>query len=77
MSPSKKVISIVIPVFNEDQNIQTLAESILMVINPLPYFFELFFIDDGSNDQTVEKIRGLLHKDKRVWLIFLSRNSGH
>ena len=46
-----KIISIVVPVFNEEDNIQHFYESICQNMEPLPYEFELIFVDDASDDE--------------------------
>ena len=72
-----KLVSIVVPVFNEEDNIQHFYESVCENMAPLPYDFELVFVDDGSKDRSREILRSLEQKDKRVQSIFLARNSGH
>ena len=46
-------------------------------IDPLPYNFTLYYVDDGSEDTTVEILHSLARKDKRVTVLELSRNFGH
>ena len=72
-----KLVSIVVPVFNEEDNIQHFYKSVCENMAPLPYDFELVFVDDGSKDRSREILRSLEQKDKRVQSIFLARNSGH
>lgn len=68
--------SIVIPCFNEEQNIAPLYEALLKA---LPGFqdFEIIFIDDGSKDATLDVITRLRSGDDRVKFISFSRNFGH
>ena len=72
-----KKISVIIPVFNEEENIEVVYEAIKSVLNS--YDWELIFIDDGSNDSTFEKVWGLSLADAegRVHGLSFSRNFGH
>lgn len=72
-----KTISIVVPVFNEEDNIEHFYESVCKVMEPLAYDFELIYVDDGSKDRSREILHGLEKQDERVQSIFLARNSGH
>lgn len=72
-----KIISIVVPVFNEEENIEHFYDSICKVMEPLAYDFELVFVDDGSKDRSREILRSLEQQDQRVQSIFLAKNSGH
>ncbi len=66
--------SIVVPVFNEEENIQPFYDALC---NHIPADFELIWVNDGSTDQTLVKIRTLAAKDFRIRCISLSRNFGH
>ena len=72
-----KRISIVVPVYNEEENIEHFALSVEAVMEKLPYAYEILFIDDGSRDRSREILLELGKKDTRVQSIFLARNSGH
>ncbi len=72
-----KIISVVVPVFNEEDNIEHFYEAVAQVFEGLDYDFELNFVDDGSKDRSREILRELEKKDKRVQSIFLAKNSGH
>lgn len=69
------VVSIVIPVYNEEDSIQPL----MLALQPIlaKYQYEILFINDGSRDGTVVQIEQYCQKDPRVKLITLSRNFGH
>ena len=73
----KKCISILIPVYNEKDNIEQLVKSLQTVISGLPYDCTITFIDDGSNDGTLECIRQQSSICNNVFFISLSRNFGH
>lgn len=73
-----KKISIVIPTYNEEQNVIPLHEAISTIFSEqLPaYDYEILFIDNKSKDSTRDKLRILCHKDKNVKAIFNARNFG-
>lgn len=72
-----KLISIVVPVFNEEDNIEHFHKKIVEVMRHTAYDFELIFVDDGSRDRSREILRRLEEQDAHVQPIFLSRNFGH
>lgn len=74
-----KKISILIPAYNEQDSIPRLYESIsnnLLNNNELQYDWEILFINDGSKDSTLERIKELRKLDKRINYVNLSRNFG-
>ena len=72
-----KRISIVVPVYNEEENIEHFAKSVEAVMGQLPYAYEILFIDDGSRDRSREILCALGERDPHVQSIFLARNAGH
>jgi len=73
----KKLISIVTPCYNEEDNIDELCQRVAEVMDALPYDYEHICIDNCSTDQTVPKIKEKAAKDKRIKLIVNARNFGH
>jgi len=73
----KKLISIVTPCYNEQDNIEELYRRISAVMAVQPYEYEHICIDNCSTDETVKKIKDLAATDKRLKLIVNSRNFGH
>lgn len=73
----KKLISIVTPCYNEEENIDELCQRIAAVMTTLPYDYEHICIDNASTDSTVEKIKYIAARDKRIKLIVNARNFGH
>lgn len=70
-------ISVIIPVYNEEENIPRLYERLSEVLEGLPsYAFEVIFVDDGSTDKTLGLLKDLASKDKRIERIRFSRNFG-
>jgi polyisoprenyl-phosphate glycosyltransferase len=72
-----KLISIVTPCFNEEDNVDELCGRIAKVMASLPYEYEHILIDNHSTDSTVRKIKAIAAQDKRVKLIVNARNFGH
>lgn len=73
----RKLISIVTPCYNEEDNIEELASRIKQVMSASPYDYEHVCIDNASADHTVEKIRAIAATDPHVKLIINARNFGH
>lgn len=72
-----KTITILIPVYNEEDVLQMLYKRITSVINKIPlYNFEVLFVNDGSRDSTLDIIKSLRKIDQRINYINLSRNFG-
>lgn len=72
-----KLVSIVVPVFNEQDNIDVFYQEVCKYMEPLPYGFELIFVDDGSRDATPVILDRLAQEDIRVRALILARNFGH
>lgn len=73
----RKLISIVTPCYNEEDNIDELCQRIANVMKVLPYHYEHICIDNCSIDSTVSKIKAKALTDKRIKLIVNARNFGH
>jgi len=73
----KKNITIVVPSYNEESNIEKLLESLNEVIDSLDYNFKILFVDDGSRDGTILKLKNLANSQQNLFYIELSRNFGH
>jgi len=73
-----QLISIVIPIFNEEKNTEILSEKIVTIFQGLPdYDYEIIFVNDGSTDNSYTKITNLARKNKKVKLLDFSRNFGN
>lgn len=73
----KERMSIVIPCYNEEETVLPCYKSLLGVMSSIRECdIELLFVNDGSRDQTLQKLRGLAEKDSRVHYLSLSRNFG-
>ncbi len=70
------LISIIVPVHNEDANVRPLYKKLIEHTDYLPNKFEFIFIDDGSTDCSLLAMERLAHEDKRVRVIEFARNFG-
>lgn len=71
------MLSIVIPVLNEEQNVPELVRRLRHVLGPAGISFEVVFVDDGSTDRTPEILHALHAEDDRIKAVHLARNFGH
>lgn len=71
-----KDLSIVIPLFNEDESLPELHDWIVRVVNEHGFSYEVVFVDDGSNDNSWSIIEALQSKDPNVKGIKFRRNYG-
>ena len=71
-----KLVSIVVPLYNEEENAEALYNEICGVISEAGLDAEFVFVDDGSSDKTVEKMREIAGHDPRLKLVCFRRNFG-
>jgi len=69
-------LSVTVPVYNEEENVRALVAGLAAVLRPLERSFELVVVDDGSSDETVSVLRGLLEDIPELRVVELSRNFG-
>ena len=73
----KKLITILVPAYNEQEVLPMLYERLTSLIEKIPnYDFEILFVNDGSKDNTLSIITKLRESDKRICYVNLSRNYG-
>ena len=73
-----KLISIVTPCYNEEENVELLYQRVKEVISSLPHYrYEHIFIDNHSSDGTVSILKRLAANDPNVKIIVNARNFGH
>jgi dolichol-phosphate mannosyltransferase len=77
LSKIEPELSIVIPSFNEQNNLQALYSELMKVLPSLNMTWEIIFSDDGSIDNTWGEIASLHEKDHRDRCVRLYRNFGH
>lgn len=76
MTEDTPVVSVVVPIFNEEPNIRPLIERITAALEPQGRPFEIVAIDDGSSDKSLEILGEIRARDSRLRIIRLSRNFG-
>jgi len=70
------LVSIVIPIYNEEGNIDHIYEEITRSLDDVDFDYEVIMIDDGSSDSSCKNLTGIVQKDDRFKLIELRRNYG-
>jgi polyisoprenyl-phosphate glycosyltransferase len=70
-------LSVVIPAFNEQENLPILYKRLRETLDKVEPDFEIVFIDDGSRDNSLEIMHALAAKDEKVCVVELARNFGH
>lgn len=71
------LISIVIPVLNEQESLQDISQLIFEELNPFKIKFEIIFIDDGSTDNSLLILKKLQSERENIKVISFTRNFGH
>lgn len=69
-------LSIVIPVYNEEENVEPLIEEINVAVRPLRKSYEIVVVDDGSRDATFSVLAGLREREPHLRVVRLKRNFG-
>ena len=73
----RKLVSIIIPAYNEAENVRHIFDKIKVVFDTLPYNWEVIFIDDGSKDETINTVMALSEENNNVYFLEFSKNFGH
>ena len=74
--PDRPGISLVIPVYNEEENVELLYQKIVAAAETLNRTWEVVLVDDGSKDKSFEKLEKIALKDQRVKVVRFVRNFG-
>ena len=69
-------LSILLPLYNEEENIRPQYEEITAAVDALNIGYEIIFVDDGSTDRSFEILESIARRDRRVKLIQFRRNFG-
>jgi glycosyltransferase involved in cell wall biosynthesis len=69
-------LSVIVPLYNEQESIRPLYEAIVRAVEPLGRPFEMVFVDDGSKDGTVAMAQALAQRDARLRIVKFRRNYG-
>ncbi|HMP51314.1 MAG TPA: glycosyltransferase family 2 protein, partial [Candidatus Melainabacteria bacterium] len=73
---AKPELSVVIPVYNEEDNIELLYEKLLLALTACGRTWEVIFIDDGSTDASFEELQKLVNLDHRAKVVKFVKNFG-
>ena len=71
------LLSIVVPVYNEVDNIRKFYTTVKEVLETMDYDHEIIFVDDGSSDDSAGMLRHIGQEDPKVKVLLLARNFGH
>jgi dolichol-phosphate mannosyltransferase len=71
------MLSVVLPVYNEELGIVSFSQSLISVLSKIEQSYEIIFVNDGSTDDSLSKIKELCEANKSCKYIHLSRNFGH
>ncbi|HTN73114.1 MAG TPA: glycosyltransferase family 2 protein, partial [Methylomirabilota bacterium] len=69
-------LSIVIPVYDEEENVEPLVNEIKSAVGPLGKGYEIVIVDDGSNDRTFDVLERMHRQEPRLRVVRLKRNFG-
>jgi len=71
------MLSLIIPIFNEEKLIDELSQRTIAAIETFTTDYEVIYVDDGSSDDSLNKILSLREKNTKIKLLSLSKNFGH
>lgn len=74
---ARPVLSVVAPVFNEEETVAAFVERVTDVLNQLDMSYELVLVNDGSRDRSLQVMRELQAHDRHIRIVDFSRNFGH
>ena len=77
MPASQPLLNVVVPCYNEVDGIGAFKAEVARVLDTLDLQWQIFFVDDGSTDATLDELNALAAADRRVRVYSLSRNFGH
>ncbi len=69
-------VTVIIPFYNEEENVQQLHSSLKQVLQSIAIEYEIIYVDDGSNDRTLELLQNIQSVDSGVIVLSLRRNFG-
>ena len=73
----EKKLSVVVSVYNEEQALPLFYETTKLILEILPWDYELLFVNDGSRDDSLSILREFAAHDEKVKVVSFSRNFGH
>ena len=75
-SPRGPALSVIVPLYNEQESVRPLYEAIVQALDQLGRSYEMVFVDDGSRDNTVAVAAALARRDSRLRIVKFRRNYG-
>jgi glycosyltransferase involved in cell wall biosynthesis len=69
-------LSVIVPIYNEEENLEPLVKRIENALNATPYSYEVILVDDGSTDKSLEVLKGVAGERSYLRVICLRRNFG-
>lgn len=72
----RKLLSIIVPIYNESANVKPLHKAVSGQLKKLDYDYELLFVDDGSNDDSLKRLARMAKTDPHVRVLEFARNFG-
>src|SRR5437660_10458065 len=76
VSREETFLSVIVPVFNEEENVPLLHANLSRILEKQPYTYEVIYVDDGSNDTSFQQLSKQAASDPRVRVVKLRRNYG-
>ena len=76
MTTARPTYSVIVPVFNEEGNVDALTKRVVAAMEKVGDPFELLIVDDGSKDETPELLRRIATRDPRIHVVRFTRNYG-
>ena len=76
MSPKPPDLSIVVPMFDEEENVRPLYDRLVAELSGISEQWEVVLVDDGSHDRTLERLVEIAHADRRFRVVAFRRNYG-
>lgn len=76
MEKRLKYLSVIVPFFNEEENVLLLHERLRQVLRGQPFSYEIIYVDDGSKDGTFARLEQIIAHDPSVKVVRLQRNFG-
>src|SRR5882757_1732755 len=71
------MLSVVVPIYNEEENITAFHAAVRTVMESLEEHWEVIYVNDGSRDKSLSLLLGIQRRDPRVSVVEFSRNFGH
>lgn len=76
MTEGEPTLSVIVPLYNEEESVKPLSQKLLQVLRDQDRDFEIIFVDDGSTDRSFERIREASVDDEHIHGIRMRRNNG-